>query len=64
MRVIYEGLGQPIRCWADDIDLQTTAQAGNLARLPFAAGPVCLMADSHVGYGMPIGGVLATRDVV
>jgi tRNA-splicing ligase RtcB len=33
-------------------------QAVNLARLPFAIDHVALMPDAHMGYGMPIGGVL------
>ena len=32
-------------------------------RLPVAAGGA-LMADAHVGYGLPIGGVLAVREAV
>ena len=39
-------------------------QADHLARLPFAVRAVALMPDAHVGYGMPIGGVLATSGVV
>lgn len=39
-------------------------QASNLARLPFAFRQVCLMPDTHQGYGMPIGGVLATKGVI
>ena len=54
----------PIKMWLDDPDPETLRQAGNLARLGFAVGHVCLMPDAHVGYGMPIGGVMATRDAV
>ena len=39
-------------------------QAKNLANLPFAFSHIAIMADSHRGYGMPIGGVMATHDVV
>lgn len=39
-------------------------QVRNLANLPFAAKWVAIMADTHLGYGMPIGGVLATERVV
>ena len=39
-------------------------QAKNLANLPFTYKWVSIMPDSHQGYGMPIGGVLATKDVV
>lgn len=50
----------PIHSWADDVDERTLVQARNLANLPFAFHHVALMADAHVGFGMPIGGVLAT----
>jgi len=36
----------------------------NLANLPFAFKHIAIMPDSHQGYGMPIGGVLATKGVV
>jgi tRNA-splicing ligase RtcB len=39
-------------------------QAANLANLPFIHKWVSLMPDTHQGYGMPIGGVLATKGVV
>jgi tRNA-splicing ligase RtcB (3'-phosphate/5'-hydroxy nucleic acid ligase) len=51
--------GVPVKVWGADIDDGALAQAGNLARLPFAFRHVALMPDAHVGYGMPIGGVLA-----
>lgn len=51
--------GVPVKVWGADIDEGALAQAGNLAMLPFAFRHVALMPDAHVGYGMPIGGVLA-----
>ena len=63
MKVIQED-GLPIKMWLDDLEGPALAQARNLARLPFARKWICLMPDAHMGYGMPIGGVLATRDVV
>lgn len=54
----------PIKLWADEIDAQAMQQARNLANLPFAFRQVAVMPDAHTGYGMPIGGVLATRDMV
>lgn len=50
----------PIMVWADDMDPQTLNQAKNLANLPSAFHHIAIMADTHIGYGMPIGGVLAT----
>jgi len=54
----------PIKLWLEDIDDLALAQAENLANLPFAYKHIAIMPDSHVGYGMPIGAVLATRDVI
>ncbi|MGE4559010.1 MAG: RtcB family protein, partial [Desulfobulbus sp.] len=54
----------PLLLWLDDLDAEAMAQARNLANLPCAFHHVAIMADAHVGYGMPIGGVLATLDAV
>lgn len=55
---------RPIILWLEDIDHDTLEQAKNLANLPFLHHHVAIMPDAHVGYGMPIGGVAATEDVV
>jgi tRNA-splicing ligase RtcB (3'-phosphate/5'-hydroxy nucleic acid ligase) len=54
----------PIKMWLDDIEDGALEQARNLANLPFAFKHIAIMPDSHQGYGMPIGGVLATQDVI
>ncbi|OWZ84520.1 RtcB family protein [Natranaerobius trueperi] len=54
----------PILSWADDIEEGAMKQATNLAELPFIYSHIALMADTHQGFGMPIGGVMATEDVV
>lgn len=55
----------PIKIWAEESDLagfdDAITQAKNLANHPLARKWVGLMPDFHVGYGMPIGGVLATQ---
>ncbi len=51
--------GVPVKVWGADIDEGALEQARNLGLLPFAFRHVALMPDAHVGYGMPIGGVLA-----
>jgi len=53
-----------IKLWADNIDNETLRQAKNLANLPHAFAWISLMPDAHPGYGMPIGGVLATQGTV
>ncbi len=60
MRVVQTE-GVPIYVWGDDPDEEALAQARNLARLPFVSDHVALMPDAHVGFGMPIGGVLAAE---
>jgi tRNA-splicing ligase RtcB len=48
---------------ADGIDAGAITQMQNSMRLPITAAGA-LMPDAHVGYGLPIGGVLATMDAV
>jgi len=57
----------PIKAWVksqDNIEETALAQAINLANMPYTFSHVALMPDVHMGYGMPIGGVLATDGVV
>ncbi len=57
----------PIKVWLrdiDDLDEGTIKQATNLSNLPFVFKHVALMPDCHSGFGMPIGGVLPTKDVI
>ncbi len=56
--------GLPIKMWLDDLESSAIDQAKNLARLPFAFKHIAIMPDAHCGYGMPIGGVLATKGVI
>lgn len=53
-----------IKSWVTDLESGALAQATNMANLPFVFKHIALMPDCHQGYGMPIGGVLATKDVV
>lgn len=50
--------------WLEEIEDGAVEQIKNLANLPFTFKHVAIMPDSHQGYGMPIGGVLATKDVI
>lgn len=54
----------PIKIWTDDAEQGAIDQALNLAKLPFARKWIAVMPDTHQGYGMPIGGVIATERVV
>ena len=54
----------PIKMWLEDIEEGAMSQLRNLANLPFAFKHIAVMPDSHQGYGMPIGGVLATQGMI
>lgn len=54
----------PIKMWLNGIEEGALEQAKNLANLPFAFKHIAIMPDSHQGYGMPIGGVLATHNII
>jgi len=54
----------PIKMWLKEIEPGTEKQARNIANLQGAFHHVAIMPDAHIGYGMPIGGVLATRDII
>ncbi len=55
---------KPIKLWLSDIEEGTLNQAKNLANFPYTFKHVAIMPDAHLGYGMPIGGVLATEGVI
>ncbi len=54
----------PIKMWLENIEDGAEQQAKNLANLEFAFKHIAIMPDAHRGFGMPIGGVLATKGVV
>lgn len=51
------------KTWGTNIDVETHQQMENACSLPVSVGGA-LMPDAHVGYGIPIGGVLATQNAV
>lgn len=63
MKVLTLGK-KPIKLWVTDIEDGALEQALNLSNLPFIHRHIALMPDCHQGYGMPIGGVMATLGVV
>lgn len=59
-------MSAPFRLWGnphEHFDQASLDQLHNACSLPVAAA-AALMPDAHVGYGLPIGGVLATRNSV
>ena len=59
-------LKHPIKSWLSESEMEVDAlqQAKNVANLPFIYKHMAWMRDGHLGYGMPIGGVMATEGVV
>ncbi len=53
----------PWKQWGEDLDPASIEQMVQATRLPVAVAGA-LMPDAHVGYGLPIGGVLATDNAV
>jgi tRNA-splicing ligase RtcB len=53
-----------IKSWCNNPEQGAIDQAINLAKLPFAFKHIALMPDTHQGYGMPIGGVLACENAI
>lgn len=51
------------RQWGADLDANARQQMENACQLPVSVA-AALMPDAHVGYGLPIGGVLATDNAV
>ena len=56
--------GTPVKLWARELDHKAWMELGNLCSLPFVFHHLAVMPDAHGGVGMPIGGVLATNNVV
>jgi len=54
----------PIKSWCDPVEEGAMEQAINLSKMPFVYRHVALMPDCHQGYGVPIGGVVACKDVI
>jgi tRNA-splicing ligase RtcB (3'-phosphate/5'-hydroxy nucleic acid ligase) len=53
----------PWRQWGKDLEPQSIEQLKNACEIPVAVQGA-LMPDAHLGYGLPIGGVLATKNAV
>lgn len=56
--------GENILCWCGNPEQGAIDQAMNIAVHPCLVGNVCLMPDTHQGYGMPIGGVAAFDNAI
>lgn len=54
----------PVKIWAKGIDPHAWKEIMNLASLPFVFHHLAFMPDLHGGMGMPIGGILASKQVI
>lgn len=54
----------PIKMWLENLDERVWKEVKNLANFPFAYHHIAMMPDAHAGAGMPIGAVLAVKEVV
>ena len=59
-----DSLKIPIKSWCESLEPGALEQAKNLANHPVTLNHIALMPDAHVGYGMPIGGVIATENAI
>lgn len=64
MKKIITSEKLPIKMWLTDLEEGALSQAKDLANLPFAFHHIAVMPDAHLGYGMPIGAVLASKEAV
>jgi len=62
-RFVPRQVNAPYRIWGEGLEETAVQQLKNACKLPVAVSGA-LMPDAHVGYGLPIGGVLATNDAV
>jgi tRNA-splicing ligase RtcB (3'-phosphate/5'-hydroxy nucleic acid ligase) len=53
----------PYKIWGEGLEASALDQMRQAARIPVAVSGA-LMPDAHLGYGLPIGGVLATENAV
>ena len=54
----------PIFNWCKKLEENAIKQIETVAQLPFLHKRICIMPDCHMGYGMPIGGVVALENVI
>ena len=57
-------LANNVLSWCENPEDGAIQQALNISTHPWLVGNVCLMPDTHQGYGMPIGGVVALENAV
>lgn len=54
----------PVFNWCPEVEENAMKQVETVAQLPFLHKRICIMPDCHMGYGMPIGGVVGLKNVI
>jgi tRNA-splicing ligase RtcB (3'-phosphate/5'-hydroxy nucleic acid ligase) len=54
----------PIKLWLEEIEDSAVEQAKNIANSPYSFHHTAIMPDSHFGFGVAIGTVFASKDVI
>jgi len=62
--ITYKTGRLPVKVWANDVEDSAKGQIKNLSNHPGAFHHIAIMPDVHMGYGMPIGGVVAFDEMV
>ena len=64
MKIINVENGKVIKSYCLNLEEEAVKQAINCALLPFTFRHVAIMPDGHMGYGIPIGGVVALHGAI
>ena len=65
MEWVNKNLGKiPVKSWCREPEADALKQVANLANHPVVVKHIALMPDCHVGYGIPIGGVIACKNAL
>lgn len=64
MEWINKSENLPIKSWCKNVENKALNQAKDLANHPAMFHHIALMPDCHMGYGMPIGGVIGCKDAI
>lgn len=63
--VKYEdNMNVPIKSWCQNIETGAIEQAINMSKHPAVFHHIALLPDCHLGYGVPIGSVIACKDAI
>ncbi len=64
MTIKFDGTVVPVKIWSDFAEEKALAQLHNVSALPWAFHHVAVMPDVHMGYGCPVGSVVALQHAI